>query len=99
MLAEVLERPELQGQAFNCGTDEPMSVLDMTRLILSLSPYPNLAPIVLDEVRNEIKDQYLSSNKIGQAIGWEPIWSREEALRETMAWYATHLNLKAQLTH
>jgi CDP-glucose 4,6-dehydratase len=97
MLAEALDRPEIQGQAFNCGTDEPMSVLEMTQVILSLSPHPDLEPVVLDEVRNEIKDQYLSSAKIGKAIGWEPIWSREAAMVETMAWYAQYLGYKLQV--
>lgn len=97
MLAEALDRPEIRGQAFNCSTDEPMSVLDMTRLILALSPHPDLEPVVLDEVRNEIKDQYLSSAKIGQTIGWKPIWSREAALRETMAWYAEYLGYRLKV--
>ncbi len=90
-LAEALERPDIQGQAYNCGTDAPMSVLEMTRLIIALSPYPHLQPIVLDEVKHEIKDQYLSSAKIKAAIGWQPAWSREDALIETMAWYARYL--------
>jgi CDP-glucose 4,6-dehydratase len=91
MLAEALDRDDVRGEAFNCGTDEPMSVLEMTRLILSISPHPHLVPVVLDEVQNEIKEQYLSSRKIGALIGWRPAISREAALRETMAWYAAHL--------
>lgn len=91
LLAEALDNPELHGHAFNCGTDAPMSVLDMTRLIISLSPYPELTPLILDEVKNEIKDQYLDSAKAKKLIGWEPIWSREAALRETLAWYASYL--------
>ncbi len=91
MLAEALDRSDVRGEAFNCGTDAPVSVLEMTRLILSLSPHPDLEPVVLDEVRNEIKDQYLDSRKIRRRIGWRPIWSREEALRETIAWYADYL--------
>jgi CDP-glucose 4,6-dehydratase len=91
MLAQALDRDDIRGQAFNCGTDEPMSVLEMARLILSLSPHPNLAPIILDEVHNEIREQYLSSHKIQSLIGWRPAASREEALRETMAWYAAYL--------
>ncbi|HQE92192.1 MAG TPA: GDP-mannose 4,6-dehydratase [Anaerolineae bacterium] len=94
MLAEALDRPDIQGQAFNCSTDEPMSVLDMTRLILSLSPHPRMQPIVLDEVKNEIKDQYLNSKKIVEAIGWQPAWSREAALVETLAWYAQYLGYR-----
>jgi CDP-glucose 4,6-dehydratase len=92
-VAEALDQESYWGQAFNCGTDEPMSVSEMVKLILSLSPHPELSPLILDEVKNEIKDQYLDSTKIGRLIGWEPAFSRELALRETIKWYARHLNL------
>jgi len=97
MLAQALDRPEIRGQAFNCSTDEPVSVLEMTRLILRLSPHPRLEPIVLDEVKNEIKDQYLNSAKFHDALGWQPAWSREAAMVETMAWYAQYLGYKLEI--
>jgi len=97
MLAQALDNPEIRGQAFNCSTDEPLSVLEMTQLILRLSPHPTLEPIVLDEVRNEIKDQYLNSAKLHAALGWQPAWSREAAMVETMAWYAQYLGYKLQV--
>lgn len=92
MLAAALDRDEIRGQAFNCGTDAPMSVLEMTQLIVSLSPHPDLRPVVLDEVRNEIKDQYLDSHKIKQMIGWTPSDTRAAALQETLMWYAQYLS-------
>jgi len=95
-LAQALNRPEIRGQAFNCSTDEPVSVLEMTHLILRLSPHPTLEPIVLDEVKNEIKDQYLNSAKLQDALDWRPAWSREAAMVETMAWYAQYLGYKLQ---
>ncbi len=97
MLAQALDRPEIRGQAFNCSTDEPVSVLEMTRLILRLSPHPKLEPIVLDEVKNEIKDQYLNSAKLHNTLGWQPAWSREAAMVETMAWYAQYLGYKLEV--
>lgn len=97
MLAQALDRPEIRGQAFNCSTDEPVSVLEMTRLILRLSPHPRLEPIVLNEVKNEIKDQYLNSAKLHNALGWQPAWSREAAMVETMAWYAQYLGYRLQV--
>ncbi len=93
MLAQALDRDELRGEAFNCGTDGPISVLEMTRLILSLSPHPGLEPVVLDEVRHEIKDQYLDSSKIRREVGWAPGYSRVDSLRQTIAWYAHHLGI------
>jgi len=90
-LAEALDRPAVRGQAFNCCTDAPMSVLEMTRLIVSLSPHPDLEPVILDEARHEIKDQYLDGSKIRQTVGWTPVYTREAALRETIAWYADFL--------
>ena len=90
-LAQSLVEDELHGEAFNCGTDAPMSVLEMTRTIISLSPNPGLKPIILDEARNEIKDQYLDSAKVRDVVGWSPGHSRAAALRETMAWYARYL--------
>jgi CDP-glucose 4,6-dehydratase len=93
MLAQALDRDELRGEAFNCGTDAPISVLEMTRLILSLSPHPGLEPVVLDEVRHEIKDQYLDSSKIRREVGWAPGYSRVDSLRQTIVWYAHHLGI------
>jgi CDP-glucose 4,6-dehydratase len=91
MLAEALDRPEVYGHAFNCGTDQPVSVLEMTRMIIKLSPHPELVPTILDDARNEIKDQYLDSAKIREMVGWEPTYSQEAALRETIGWYARYL--------
>ncbi|MDF1512225.1 MAG: GDP-mannose 4,6-dehydratase [Anaerolineae bacterium] len=93
MVAENLGRVEIKGQAFNCGTDSPMRVIDMVNLILSLSPHPELSPRILNQVTNEIKDQYLDSTKIGTLIGWEPHYSRKQAMRETLEWYARYLDL------
>jgi CDP-glucose 4,6-dehydratase len=93
MVAQVLDRDEFWGQAFNCGTDAPVSVSDMVAMILSLSPHPELVPVILNEAENEIKDQYLDSTKINKLIGWESAYSRESALRETIGWYAKHLKL------
>ncbi len=91
MLAEALDRPDIHGQAFNVGTDTPAQVLEITRMILSLSPHPDLQPIVLNEAQNEIKAQYLDSAKICQMVGWNVTWTREAALRETLTWYESYL--------
>ncbi len=90
MLAEALDDDAFVGEPFNCGTDEPLSVLEMTRLILSLLPDAP-QPLILDEARNEIEAQYLDSSKIRQWLGWSPQWERAAALQETIAWYRAFL--------
>jgi CDP-glucose 4,6-dehydratase len=90
-LAEALDDPALHGQAFNFGIDDPKSVLEMTRLIVSLSDTPDLEPIIEDRELKEIQDQYLSSDKARAVLGWRPRYSLPEGLRETMAWYRAFL--------
>jgi CDP-glucose 4,6-dehydratase len=44
-------------------------------------------------VENEIQDQYLDSAKAGRILGWEPQFTLESALKETMNWYREFLEL------
>jgi CDP-glucose 4,6-dehydratase len=91
LLAERLDDASLQGEAFNFGIDNPKSVLEMTRLILSLSEHPDLEPIVENQELKEIQDQYLCSEKAHRLLGWRPQHTLEEGLRQTMAWYKEFL--------
>ncbi|MCP4425636.1 MAG: NAD-dependent epimerase/dehydratase family protein [Chloroflexi bacterium] len=93
LLAENIGRPGVQGEAFNFGTDSPISVLEMINSIIAQSDYPNLKPIILDEVKHEIQDQYLSATKIKRVLGWQPQYTLESGLRETMDWYRAFLDL------
>lgn len=91
LLAEHLDRPEVRGQAFNFGMDDPRSVLEVVRTIIAVSERPDLEPIVLGSAPNEIQEQYLSSAKAKRVLGWAPVFTLEEGLRETTAWYRAFL--------
>jgi CDP-glucose 4,6-dehydratase len=67
--------------------------LDVVQTIIKVSDNPHLTPIILNEVKNEIQDQFLCSDKAGQLLGWEPQYSLEEGLADTMAWYRDFLGL------
>jgi len=90
-LAEALDAPALHGQAFNFGMDAPQTVLDIVRAIIAISDHPELEPCILNEASNEIQAQYLSSDKAGRLLGWEPAHTLSEALQETLAWYRAFL--------
>jgi CDP-glucose 4,6-dehydratase len=91
-LAEALDDPTLTGEAFNFGMDQPKSVLEIVQAIIAISDYPEIEPIILDEAPNEIQAQYLSSAKARQRLGWEPDYTLEQALGQTLTWYKQFLS-------
>jgi CDP-glucose 4,6-dehydratase len=90
LAGERANEPGIRGQAFNFGMDDPKSVLDIVNLLVTIGDHA-LEPIILDQVENEIKDQYLASAKAQRLLGWEPAYSLEEGLRRTFDWYRAFL--------
>lgn len=93
MLAGCFDQPQMYGQAFNFGLGRPVSALDVVQTIINVSDHPQLTPVILNEVKNEIQDQYICSDKAGELLGWESQYSLEDGLAETMAWYRQFLGL------
>jgi CDP-glucose 4,6-dehydratase len=89
-LAERMRELELAGQAFNFGTSEPKTVLEMVALVLSAAGRPELEPIVQSQASNEIEKQYLDCTKARRVLGWKPAFTMQEALERTVAWYREH---------
>jgi CDP-glucose 4,6-dehydratase len=87
VLAEALAaRPKLAGEAFNFSNELQVTVLDLVRSILKLME-SDLEPDVRNEASNEIIHQYLSAAKARRQLGWSPLYSLDEGLRRTIAWY------------
>jgi CDP-glucose 4,6-dehydratase len=88
-LAEALHKqPDVhRGGAYNFGLDRPLTVLEMVNSILQVSDHPELKPVILNQATNEIQNQYLSSTKAHQLLNWQPHYTLEAALQETMEWY------------
>ena len=87
LLAQQLEEQKLGGQAFNFSYELQLSVLDMTNKILSLMKAERLKPKILNEAMHEIKHQFLSAAKAKKELNWKPVYSLDQGLRETIAWY------------
>lgn len=88
LLAERID--EATGQAFNFGTQEPISMSDLVIKILSLMGRDvDLKPHVLlsTKIANEIDAQYLSSAKVAEMFGWRARVTLDEGLRRTIEWY------------
>lgn len=90
LLAEKLaENDRLFGEAFNFSTESPMNVVDLVNLVLSRMN-SDLEPRVLSQAKNEIKDQYLCSEKARKLLGWKPRFTVEQAMDRTIDWYRNY---------
>ncbi len=84
------ELTAIQGQAFNFSYGQPMSVMGVTRCILSLMD-SDLEPDIRNEASNEIDKQYLNSDKSRRMLGWSPLFSMEQGMQATIDWYRAFL--------
>lgn len=96
-LAERLPDERFTGQAFNFGTETPLSVLGLVDQILKLLDRTSLVPIILNDANHEIPKQYLDCSKAKRMMGWEPDYSLEDGLLETTDWYRNYLGLTSQI--
>ena len=87
LVAENLHRKNIMGRAFNFGSTEKIKIIDLVNKIIKLSGNRNIKPIILDEVKKEITDQYLSCKLAESVFKWKPDYMLEEGLKETYNWY------------
>jgi CDP-glucose 4,6-dehydratase len=92
-LAEKMPDDSVNGQAFNFGYGEPLTVLELVDDILRIMGKTSLEPLILNEASNEIVNQYLDCSKAQNLLGWTPSYSREDGLRLTIDWYEKYLML------
>jgi CDP-glucose 4,6-dehydratase len=91
LLAEQLHgRPELRGQAFNFSNERETTVLELVRRVLD-AMQSDLEPVVLDEASNEIRLQFLSAAHARRTLLWSPLFTLDEGMRRTVAWYEEFL--------
>jgi CDP-glucose 4,6-dehydratase len=91
LLAEQLYcRQELRGQAFNFSNELQISVLDLVDRILR-AMNSGLTPDVRNEASNEIRHQYLTAERARKNLSWSPLFTLEEGLERTIAWYREFL--------
>jgi CDP-glucose 4,6-dehydratase len=88
LLAENIE--DAMGEAFNFGSGEPISMLDLVNKIVELMDRSgDLAPEIMlsSKIKNEIDAQYLSSERVSTRFGWHPMVDIETGLAKTIDWY------------
>lgn len=84
--------PDVSGEAFNFGTEQPVSVLEVVQRIVAVSEIAGVEPRVLGTATNEIDAQSLASGKAFERLGWKPSVGLDEGLRRSIEWYRSHLD-------
>ncbi len=90
-LAEQMPDDRCIGEAFNFGTETPLSVLDLVERSLMLTGKTHLEPRILNEVTSEIREQYLDCAKAREVLDWRPLYTLEQGLQKTIQWYTEWL--------
>ncbi|MEA2408472.1 MAG: hypothetical protein QOE69_2591 [Thermoleophilaceae bacterium] len=87
-VAGSLDDPANHGRAWNAGSGEPVSVLDVVRRLIGVSGR-ELEPDVRGTgvPHGEIDRQYLDSTAIRDELGWVPRWDLDSGLRAAWDWY------------
>ena len=96
-IADALGSGEGRGEAFNAGWGKPNAVREVVELILEIA-----GAEVKPDYRGdgsppgEIDRQFLASEKIREATGWEPRVPLREGLERTIEWYREHPGARAE---
>jgi CDP-glucose 4,6-dehydratase len=86
-MASKLIQGDVGGEAYNISREEPITVLEIYRTISNLIVGKYAEPVIMNEAKNEIKDQHLSSQKAKQELSWVSNFPLELGLKETIDWY------------
>ena len=88
-VAESLDEPAHHGRAWNAGSGEPRSVLEVVERLIRISGRDVEPDIQGSGVpHGEIDRQYLDSTAIRTELGWELKWDLDSGLRAAFEWYA-----------
>jgi CDP-glucose 4,6-dehydratase len=92
LLAECLAAsPQIRGQAFNFSNETQVTVVEIVRRILQLMN-STLEPVIQNIASHEIRRQYLCAAKARTMLNWKPLFTLDQGLERTIAWYRRFLN-------
>lgn len=84
MLAENIKKTA--GEAFNFSSGERFNVTGVVEKVENCLG-KKIRTKILNIAKNEIREQYLSSEKIRKLLGWNAKYIIEEGLKEMIPWY------------
>jgi CDP-glucose 4,6-dehydratase len=92
-VARSLDDPAHHGRAWNAGSGEPRSVLDVVTRLIAIcgrDVEPDIQGTGVPD--GEIDRQFLDPTAIRDGLGWSPKWDFDSGLRVTWEWYERTLS-------
>jgi CDP-glucose 4,6-dehydratase len=89
LLGERAAGLDVRGRAFNIHPDEPISVLDLVRLMMTVADRPDLEPNITRQSNNR-EHVWLANERAKRVLGWRQETSLEDGLRDTLNWLRDH---------
>lgn len=86
----VAAAPQADGEIYNLGGAEQISLLEVAQLLLELNPQAKpfqIVPFPPDNKRIDIGDYYADYRKITATLGWQPQVPLREGLQRTVDFY------------
>jgi CDP-glucose 4,6-dehydratase len=83
----------LAGEAFNFGLEIRLTVLELVKNVLTMMHCEHLEPTVQNIASSEIREQYLSAEKARRMLDWQPAYTLDAGLQETIDWYREFLGV------
>jgi len=85
---------EVKGEAFNFGSKNIFSVLDVVKNMEKILE-KKINYKILNIAKNEIPEQYLDWSKAKEKLKWQPETSFKQSIKETYNWYKNYFkNIK-----
>jgi UDP-glucose 4-epimerase len=80
------------GQIFNLGGGDPVSLLELAELLIELAGRGSytLVPFPPERKKIDIGDFYGDTGKVERTLGWKPRVPLRRGLEETLAYYRAH---------
>jgi CDP-glucose 4,6-dehydratase len=93
-IAERLDRPDVTGKLFRVATGTTASALDVLNHLVKLSGRPDLAPRILNEVKDERVDTPYVPEAEKTVLGWTCRVALQDGLARTYDWYKDFFKAK-----
>lgn len=88
----IAAHPQSEGKIYNLGGDEPISLLNLAKLMIEINGKGSyhLKPFPASRKRIDIGSYYADYTKINQETGWKPTMRLAEGIQRTLAYYRQH---------